>query len=525
MVIAVAILSAVLGIVIGFLVARVKSAGAEAAANQASVELEKQVAVLRSQLEAETRTMAEVRGEAEKTLNQFRENAERQLATVRAEADRRLVESKAEFAKMLADEKATAAKTLAEEKTSAAKMLAEEKASAAKLLAEEKNASAKLLERTKQEYEQRHQNALNEQKVHFDDLSKRLVAEAKNATEEMVKLREKQIKESGNATMEQLVNPLKETIAKMEKTMNETTKDQAATNASLKEVLEQSIKSNAATKQTADDLIRAFKHDSKIQGDWGELFLEDLLKSIGLEEGIHFETQSTLRDANGNTVRSDATGCLMRPDVIVHLDKAKDVIIDSKVSMKDFMDYVSAEDCDQRKELLKKHIESLKKHVKELSAKDYSRYVKPPRKTMDFVIMFVPNSAALWMALKEEPTLWREAMEKNVFIADEQTLYAALRMIKLTWRQIQQAENQQKVFELANEMLSRVGQFVKQMRVIGDSLDKAQKAYKSGMSKFAEKGQSVLTTCRKLELLGAKQDANSPLPTEQEAIEYQEIEP
>lgn len=458
MIIAVGILSAVLGIVIGFLVARVKSAGAEAAANQAGVELEKQVAVLRSQLEAETRKVAEVR----------------------ADDDRRLAEIKAE--------------------------------------------SAKMLESTKQELEQRHQNALNEQKVHFEDISKKLVAEAKNATEEMVKLREKQITESGHATMEQLVNPLKETIAKMEKTMNDTTKDQAATNASLKEVLEQSIKSNAATKQTADDLIRAFKHDSKIQGDWGELFLEDLLKSIGLKEGIHFETQATLRDANGNTVRSDATGCLMRPDVIVHLDKAKDVIIDSKVSMKDFMDYVSADDCDQRKEFLKKHIESLKKHVRELSQKDYSRYVKTPRKTMDFVIMFVPNSAALWVALKEEPTLWREAMEKNVFIADEQTLYAALRMVKLTWRQIQQAENQQKVFELANEMLCRVGQFVKQMRVIGDSLDKAQKAYKSGMSKFAEKGQSVLTTCRKLEQLGAKQDANSPLPTEQETIEYQEIE-
>ena len=525
MVIAVTILSAVLGIVIGFLVARVKSAGAESAAKQVGLELEKQVAVLQSQLEAESRKVAEVRGEAEKTLNQFRENAERQLATVRAEADRRLAESKVEFAKMLADEKAYAAKTLADEKTSAAKILAEEKASAAKLLAEEKNASAKQLESTKQEMERRYQNALNEQKVHFDELSKRLVAEAKNATEEMVKLREKQLKESGNATMEQLVNPLKETIAKMEKTMNETTLQQTNANSALKEVLKQSIESNAAAKQSAEDLVRAFKHDSKIQGDWGESVLEELLQALGLEEGVHFETQATLRDACGNTVRSDATGCLMRPDVIVHLDKTKDVIVDSKVSMKDFLDYVSAEDPDVRKELLKKHIESLKKHVKELSTKDYSRYVKAPKKTMDFVIMFVPRSAALWAALNEEPALWRDAMEKNVFIADEQTLYAALRMIKLSWSQIQQADNQQKVFELANEMLNRVGQFVKQMRVIGDSLEKAQKAYKSGMSKFAEKGQSVLTTCRKLELLGAKQDANCPLPTEQEAIEYQEIEP
>ena len=469
MVIAVAILSAVLGIVIGFLGARVKSTQQVYAVNQAGVELEKQIAVLQSQLESATRKIAEVK----------------------AEADRRLAETKADDAQMLAAERESA---------------------------------AKLLESTKQEMERRYQNALNEQKVHFDNLSKRLVAEAKNATEEMVQRREKQITESGHATMEQLVNPLKETIAKMEKTMNETTLQQTNANSALKEVLKQSIESNAATKRSAEDLVRAFKHDSKIQGDWGECVLEELLQALGLEEGVHFETQATLRDASGNTVRSDATGCLMRPDVIVHLDKTKDVIVDSKVSMKDFLDYLSAEDPGLRKDLLKQHIESLKKHVKELSAKDYSRYVKAPKKTMDFVIMFVPRSAALWVALNKEPTLWREAMEKNVFIADEQTLYAALRMIKLSWCQIQQADNQQKVFELANEMLNRVGQFVKQMRVIGDSLEKAQKAYKSGMSKFAEKGQSVLTTCRKLELLGAKQDANCPLPTEQEAIEYQEIE-
>ena len=425
MIIAVAVLSAVLGIVIGFLMARVKSA------------------VLQSQLEAETRKVGEVR-----------EEAERRIA----------------------------------------------------------------------EIEHRHENSLNEQRVHFDDLSKRLVAEAKNATEEMVKLREKQMAESGHATMEQLVNPLKETIAKMEKTMNETTLQQTNANSALKEVLKQSIASNDVAKRTAEDLVRAFKHDSKIQGDWGECVLEELLTALGLEEGVHFDVQASIRDAGGATVRSDTTGTLLRPDVIVHLDKTKDVIVDSKVSMKDFLDYVAAEGSDQRKELLKKHIESLKKHVKELSAKDYSRYVQSPKKTMDFVIMFVPRSAALWVALNEEPSLWRDAMEKNVFIADEQTLYAALRMIKLTWRQIQQAENQQKVFDLANEMLNRVGQFVKQMKVIGDSLDKAQKAYKTGMSKFAEKGASVVTTCRKLELLGAKQDSNCPLPTEQEVIEYQDVE-
>ena len=159
--------------------------------------------------------------------------------------------------------------------------------------------------------------------------------------------------------------------------------------------------------------------------------------------------------------------------------------------------------------------------MKELSGKKYENYVKAPRETIDFVIMFVPRADALWRALAEKPSLWREAMEKGVYIADEQTLYAALRIIKLTWRQVQQAQNQQKVFELANEMLKRVGMFVKQMGDVGKALDNAQKAYQNGMSKFAEKGQSVLTTCRQLESLGAKQDKNNPLPTEIEVIEMQ----
>ena len=446
MTIATAVVCAVTGLVIGFLVARVLGARKESKAREMSVELEKQVAVLQSKLEAETRKVAEVREDA-----------------------------------------------------------------------------AKQLDTMKQEMERVHQLSLAEQKTHFDDISKRLVAEAQIATEKMLKQRGEELSKTGNATMEQLVNPLKETIAKMEKTMNDTTLQQTAANTSLKEVLKQSIESNAATKSAADDLVRAFKHDSKLQGDWGECVLEELLESLGLQEGIHFETQATLRDAGGNVLHSEETGKIMRPDVIVHLDMKKDVIVDSKVSMTAFMDYVACDDVEQRKTLLKNHIDSLKKHVDELSKKKYTSYVKAPRETVDFVIMFVPRSAALWTALSEEPALWRNAMEKCVYIADEQTLYAALRIVKLTWRQVQQAQNQQRVFELANELLSRVGMFVKQMNAVGDSLDKAQEAYKKGMAKFADKGQSVLTSCYKLKQLGAKQDDKNPLPTELEAVEMQGI--
>ena len=391
-------------------------------------------------------------------------------------------------------------------------------------IAELKEESANRLEYMKQDMERVHQASLNEQKARFDDISKRLVAEAKNATEEMLKQREKQISESGHATMEQLVNPLKETIAKMEKTMNDTTRAQTEANSSLKEVLKQSIDANDKTKNATNELVRAFKHDSKIQGDWGERVLEEVLESLGLEEGKHFDVQTTLRDANGALVHADGSNSLLRPDVIVHLDPYKEVVIDSKVSMTAFMDYMQAENPDERKVLLKKHIESLRKHVKELSEKDYSSYVKAPKKSMDFVVMFVPRAAALWAALAEDHSLWRDAFEKNVYIADEQSLYAMLRMVKMTWRQVQQAENQQRVFELANEMLKRVGMFAKNMEEIGTALGKAQDAYSKGMARLGDRGQSIVQTCRKLESLGAKQDSKNPLPTEINGIEIIGIE-
>jgi DNA recombination protein RmuC len=401
---------------------------------------------------------------------------------------------------------------------------AELKENSAKQLEIAKSEAAQSLEIAKRDMERVHQSSLNEQKARFDDISKRLVAEAKNATEEMLKQREKQISESGHATMEQIVNPLKETIAKMEKTMNDTTRAQTEANSSLKEVLKQSIDANDKTKNAASELVRAFKHDSKIQGDWGERVLEEVLESLGLEEGKHFDVQTTLRDANGITLRADGTNSMLRPDVIVHLDPYKEVIVDSKVSMTAFMDYIQAEDPDERKELLKKHIESLRKHVNELSTKDYSSYVKAPKKTMDFVVMFVPRAAALWAALAEDHSLWRDAFEKNVYIADEQSLYAMLRMVKMTWRQVQQAQNQQRVFELANEMLKRVGMFVKNMEEIGAALGKAQEAYGKGVARLGDRGQSIVTTCRKLERLGARQDSKNPLPNELDGIEMQTIE-
>ena len=145
--------------------------------------------------------------------------------------------------------------------------------------------------------------------------------------------------------------------------------------------------------------------------------------------------------------------------------------------------------------------------------------VQPPKVRMSYVIMFVPHSGALWTALNAQPDLWRKAMDRNVFIADEQTLFAALRVISLTWTQIAQAQNHEKVFALANEMLDRVGQFMKKYQNIGKALEMAVKAYEDGEKKLQPTGQSILQTCAKLTKLGARQSDKNPLPELQDRDE------
>ena len=314
------------------------------------------------------------------------------------------------------------------------------------------------------------------------------------------------------------MNPLKETIDKMKEVMRENTIRQTEIGGEIKTQALNMMRQSEAAKNSADELTRVFRHAGRVQGEWGEIILDELLESQGLTKGIHYDIQSSIRDASGDVVHTEDDR-RMRPDVILHLDQKRDVIIDSKVSLTAFMDYVNADDEASRQKFLKAHVDSIQKHVKELSGKDYSSYVKPPKIRMDYVIMFVPNTGALWTAVKAQPDLWRNAMEKNVYIADEQTLFAALRIINLTWTQITQAQNHERVFELAGEMLDRVGQFMGKYKSMGDALAKAQKAYEDGEKKLQPSGQSILQTCGKLVKLGAKQSTKNPLPQLDEDME------
>lgn len=489
---------------------RLESAKAEAQQNMNNAKAEAQ-----QQLDIAKR-------EASERLDAAKAEAQQQLEAAKKEASEQLDATKAEAQQQLETLKKEASEQLAKTKAEAQQQLEAAKKEANEQLETTKKEASDLLAKTKAEAEAQQQKALAEKDAAWNDIMKgqeqrfnetmtRMSEQMKNATADMLKDRQKEFADSSNQQLGQIVNPLRETIDKMKQTMADTTLKQTEMSSVLKDNIERSMQQAMAAKKSAEELANALKHGSKVQGDWGEAVLDELLTSQGLVRGIHYDTQAVIRDAQGNTVHTD-DGATLRPDVILHLDQRREVIIDSKVSLTAFLDYANADNEADRQRFLKTHIDSLQKHVKELSTKDYSAYVQPPKVRMDYVIMFVPHTGALWTALNAQPDLWRKAMEQNVFIADEQTLFAALRIISLTWTQIRQAENHEQVYRLANEMLDRVGQFMKKYTAIGKALKTATTAYDDAERKLQPSGQSILQTCAKLQKLGAKQSDKNPLP-------------
>lgn len=335
--------------------------------------------------------------------------------------------------------------------------------------------------------------------------------QVENITQRLLKERSEEFNASSEKRIGTLIDPLQEKIAEMKRAMDDAKVEQVKHTASFEQQIRQLMEQTQQMSLSADTLSRALSADTKVQGNWGETVLQSILDAQGLIEGLNYETQSTLRDANGKPVLNDDTDKRMIPDVIIHMDTERDFIIDSKTSLTAFINYQNAENQADKERFLAEHVRSLRKHVDELAKKDYTRYILAPRKSLDFAMMFVPNESALQLALYTDATLWRYGMEKGVFITGEQNLYAALRAVAVTWTNIRQAENHQKVYDLANELMSRLGDFLNKYHDLGERIQKVQKLYDETEKKLTT-GQSILSSARKLEKLGAKQDKNHPLP-------------
>lgn len=358
--------------------------------------------------------------------------------------------------------------------------------------------------------ERRHDEAMANMRATFNQTIENLKANVKATTEDILKTRQEEFSALSQKNMRGIVDPLNETIAKMREAMEGYSKEQSEFGGTMKTNIETIIKQTETARQSAVELTTALKHDTKVQGDYGEAILDEILSKQGFTEGIHYELQYVMKDESGRALK-DEDGIGLRPDVLFHLDTVRDVIIDSKVNLTSFIDFANAKTPEERKLHLEKHVRSIEKQVQLLSRKNYYKYHPKTSNRMDYVIMFVPISAAWWEALRHKPSLWREAMDSNVYIADEQTLFAALRIIRLTWTQIAQVNSQKEIFELVNEMIDRVGQFMKSYKQIGAALASAQLAYNKAEEKLTPGGQSILTTTAKLMKKGAQDSKKNPV--------------
>ena len=341
----------------------------------------------------------------------------------------------------------------------------------------------------------------------------------KNMAQQLMEASASKLKESNKETMTVITQPLKEAMESMQKAINESQKDGAARSASFREQIQQMLQQTQQLGEKTDSLTNVLRRDNKVSGNMGEIILGDLLASQGLTEGIHYEVQARLRDELGRPLKNDETGKEMQPDVILHYPQGQDAIVDSKVSLVAYEKYVNAETQEEKERYLQDHIKSVRQHVNELARKDYSKYIKNGRETVDFVIMFVPFESSLQLALANDPTLWREAFEKKVFVTGEQNLLGILHMIHIAWVQNQQAENQEKVFGLAEQLLDRLGDFVQRYNDLGEKLHKTLEAYDSANNKLITGRQSVAQKGRELVDLGAKENANRKIPMPEVGLE------
>ncbi len=362
------------------------------------------------------------------------------------------------------------------------------------------------------EAEQRHDRQMTEE-------LQRREAQFKNLAQQLMEASATKLKEQNTEVMTGITQPLKDAITNMQKAISETQKESAAHSASFREQMLLMMQQTQQLGEKTEGLANVLRRDNKVSGNMGEIILGDLLASQGLTEGIHYEVQARLRDELGRPLKNDETGREMQPDVILHYPQGQDAIVDSKVSLVAYEKYVNAETPEEKERYLQDHIKSVRQHVNELARKDYSKYIKNGRDAVDFVIMFVPFESSLQLALANDPTLWREAFEKKVFVTGEQNLLGILHIIHVAWMQNQQAENQEKVFGLAEQLLDRLGDFIKRYNDLGEKLEAVQKAYDSTNNKLITGRQSVVQKGQELIALGAKENANRKIPMPEVGLE------
>lgn len=333
-------------------------------------------------------------------------------------------------------------------------------------------------------------------------------------TEKLLRKREKELSDENQSSMDGILKPLKESITAMEKAMKDNASSHIETTAKLSEQLKQAVKDmqekTSDVGRKADTLSEALTGRPKVQGCFGENFLEAILAGEGLEAGKHYSREAANDD-------------LSRPDFVFHFKEGleqKDLIVDSKVSLTAFVDYMNASSEEEKSSALDRHIRSVRKHIDELARKEYAK--KNARSFADYVLMFMPRDMAFRVALEADPMLWQEAYKKGVLIATEQTIMPFLKIMQLTWNKFQHDTNTQKITAAAQNMIDRVASFYDSYAELGRKLKAVSVEYNKGITKLQDNGQSITTSARQVISIGVRRSKGKEFTVPEEMVEIGE---
>ena len=384
------------------------------------------------------------------------------------------------------------------------------------LIAKRDVLAAKILSAEKQMEEMREQ--FEKQVVQLKELHDKMMMKQSEliqqqfntVSEQILKRRAEELSNNNQQQMMNILEPLRENLKQMRETVEKSDRQHSVTIERLDASIRENMKQAERVGERADKLAQALMSENKTQGNFGELRLKTLLENMGMENGVQFDEQVTIKEATGKTVL-DENGKRLQPDVILHFPDHRDVIIDSKISLKAFEEYVNSPGETEKESALQRHLESVKSHVRELSKKNYSNYLQSSNNKLDFVLMYVFSESALQTALAADSSLWKWAYEHGVVITGSQNLYMILKVLELSWRQLRQAENQEAIMNAADEIINRVQLFYERFVMVEEQLDKTRQAFDELKRSSASEGKSVITSARKLIDFGAKENPKRKL--------------
>ena len=328
----------------------------------------------------------------------------------------------------------------------------------------------------------------------------------KTTSETVLKARQEELGARNKEQVGKIVDPLQKSLKDMQEALMLSKEQQKEALARLDETIKLNMKQSASLGETADRLTRALTGEVKVQGNFGELKLKQLLEDLELKEGEQFDTQETLRDKAGKGMRGD-DGRGMIPDFILHFPNNRHFVVDSKMSLTDYERYMNAEDgTPEKSAYLKAHIESVRAQVKRLAKKEYTKYLPEGYNRLNFAIMYVPIEGALNLALLNDTTLWHEAYEQGVMILGPQTMYMNLRVLEMMWTQVRQLNNQQAMIDAANLVIERVQDFGMRFADVEASMNDTIKKINRLKITTAEGGPSIITAAKSLIKAGAKEN-------------------